>query len=217
MKKHPDIKGFVKKNPEMRVCELAQETGYSESYIRHIRQGLGLPPFRKTAFNEVLKEEGFDPKNWSHGWLKSDKASIFIRNEEGIMTYDDIKEELIAEMKKHAPKYKVLKRKKVKDGHLFVVDPADVHIGKLALLAETNEDYNIEIAKQRCLEGVQGLIDKAEGFPIEKILLVIGNDIIHIDSPKRQTTSGTPQDTDQQWWTMFTEAKDLYIQVIEMV
>jgi hypothetical protein len=178
---------------------------------------MGLPPFKKTVFSESLKEKGFDEDNWSHGWMKTDEVSIFIRNEDGFLSYDEIRAALVDELKLHAPKYPALKRKKVVGGHMLVIDPADIHIGKLSLLAETNEEYNIEIAKQRCLDGVQGLIDKASGFPIEKVLLIVGNDIIHIDHPHRTTTSGTPQDTDKQWWTMFQEAKDLYVRVIEML
>lgn len=217
MKKHPNIRGFIAKHPKMRPEQIAKATGYSASHANRLRREMGLPPFKNSAFSQALKTEGFDQDNWSHGWLKTDQASIFIRNEDGFLSYDDIQAALVAELKAHAPKYPKLKRKKVTDGHLLVIDPADVHIGKLSLLAETSEEYNIEIAKQRCFDGVKGLLDKAQGFPVEKILLIIGNDIIHIDNPKRTTTSGTPQDTDKQWWTMFIEAKDLYVRLIEQL
>ena len=199
----------------MSDAEMGSFIGMTKDAVRHQRKKLGLD--RASVFKETLKEKGFDGDNWSHGWLKTKETSIFIKNQDGFMTYEDIKEELVAELKKYAPKYPEIKRKKITDGHLLIVDPADIHIGKLAIAQETGEDYNIEIAKKRCVEGVQGLIDKANGFPIEKIILVIGNDIIHIDSPKRMTTSGTPQDTDGQWWQMFQEAKNLYVQVIEML
>lgn len=195
--------------------EMGEKIGLTKDQTRHLRKKLGLD--RNSAFKDALLGKGFDGENWSHGWLKTEEASIFIRNDEGFMTYDDIKDELVAELKRYAPKYPKLKRKKLKDGHLFVIDPADIHMGKLAILAETNDEYNIEIAKKRALEGVQALIDKATGFPIERILLVIGNDIMHIDKTNRTTTSNTPQDTDGQWWQMFREAKDLYVRMIEML
>jgi len=47
--------------------------------------------------------------------------------------------------------------------------------------------------------------------------LVIGNDILHIDTPKRTTTSGTPQDTDGIWYENFLIAKSVYIKAIEML
>ena len=100
------------------------------------------------------------------------------------------------------------------DKHLLVIDPADVHIGKLATSFETGEDYNNQIAVQRVREGVDGLLQKSKGFAIDKILFVGGNDILHIDTPKRTTTSGTDQDTDGMWYTNFLIAKELYIEVL---
>ncbi len=98
--------------------------------------------------------------------------------------------------------------------YLLVVDPCDVHIGKLAQSFETGEDYNNQIAVQRVKEGVEGILEKSKGFKIDKILFIGGNDILHIDTPKRATTSGTPQDTDGMWYTNFLIAKQLYIEVL---
>ena len=100
------------------------------------------------------------------------------------------------------------------DEHLLIIDPADVHIGKLAESFETGEDYNNQIAVQRVREGVEGILYKARGFRVDKILFVGGNDILHIDTPKRTTTSGTPQDTDGMWYSNFLIAKQLYIEVL---
>jgi hypothetical protein len=101
-----------------------------------------------------------------------------------------------------------------KDGHLLVVDPADVHIGKLADSFETGESYDNQIAVKRVREGVDGILEKAKGFDINMILFVAGNDILHVDTPKRTTTSGTPQDTDGMWYSNFLIAKDIYIEVL---
>lgn len=100
------------------------------------------------------------------------------------------------------------------DEHLLIVDPADIHIGKLAESFETGEDYNNQIAVQRVREGVEGILHKARGFRVDKILFVGGNDILHIDTPRRMTTSGTPQDTEGMWYSNFLIAKELYIEVL---
>ena len=99
----------------------------------------------------------------------------------------------------------------------MVVDPADVHIGKLCTAFESGEDYNSQIAVKRVLEGVQGILDKSNGFNIDRILFVGGNDILHIDTPQRKTTSGTPQDTCGMWYDNFLIAKRLYVEVLEML
>ena len=100
-------------------------------------------------------------------------------------------------------KYEKIRRQNYSLPCLLVIDPADIHVGKLASSFETGEDYNTQIAVQRVREGVDGILHKASGFNIEKIVFVAGNDILHIDTPKRTTTSGTPQDTDGMWYDNF--------------
>lgn len=128
---------------------------------------------------------------------------------------ENIHELLLEDIKNYSPKYNTYKREKNIKGHLLVVDPADIHIGKLCNSFETGEDYNNQIAVKRVLDGVNGILSKASSFNIDKILFVIGNDILHIDNPKRTTTSGTPQDTDGMWYTNFLIAKKLYVDIIE--
>jgi len=138
-------------------------------------------------------------------------ASNVIKNEDLGNLYDLFLEDL----KSYAPKYNSYKRELYSDGHLLIVDPADVHIGKLCNSFETGETYNNQIAVQRVLSGVDGILNKVGSFNIDKILFVIGNDILHIDNPKRTTTSGTPQDTDGMWHSNFLIAKQLYVDIIE--
>lgn len=108
-----------------------------------------------------------------------------------------------------------LVRNKIEDeSFLLVLDPADIHIGKLAESFETGEDYNNQIAVQRVKEGVDGILDKIKGYKIDKILFIGGNDILHIDSPKRTTTSGTFQDTEGMWYSNFLIAKQLYVEIL---
>lgn len=101
-----------------------------------------------------------------------------------------------------------------KESYLLVVDPCDLHIGKLAESFETGEDYDSQIAVKRAKDGVKGILDKTKGFNIDKILFIGGNDILHIDTPKRTTTSGTPQDTSGSWYSNFLIAKELYIDIL---
>lgn len=209
---------IVRENASMSnydIVVLCKKNGIqtSESSIRRLRRKHDIPV--STQFSKDLQAHGFDGDNWSSGWLKTDTTSILIKNEKGHMTYDEIREELVEDMTKHAPKYPVIQRKKITDGHLLIVDPADIHIGKLALIEETGESYNLEIARKRVLDGVNGIVEKAHGFPIEKILLVIGNDVLHRDNPFNTTTAGTRQDVDGMWWQAFQVAKQMYVQIIE--
>jgi len=170
--------------------------------------------------NEAI-DQGLDPKSVKHGWLKSKESSLFVKNHD----YEEPKErkvkeafeQLIQDIKEYSPKFPTIKRTPCKDGHLLVIDPADCHVGKLCSSFETGESYDSQTAVKRIREGVQGILDRTAGYNIEMILFVTGNDILHIDNPKKTTTSGTPQDTSGMWYDNVVAAKDVYIEVIEML
>ncbi len=167
---------------------------------------------------EEANESGLNDQDIKHGWIKTDKASLFFKNPNFNGSEDkqnDFTKDLLNTLKDHSPNYVKLKRKKLKDGHLLVIDPADIHIGKLCTAFESGSDYNSQIAVKRVLEGVDGILQKANGFNIDKINFIGGNDILHIDTPQRKTTSGTPQDTDGMWYTNFLIAKKLYVDILE--
>jgi hypothetical protein len=171
------------------------------------------------AIKNEANELGLDDADVKHGWIKSKTASLFFKNpnfkSKEEENYERIRESILKDIDAHTPKYEILKRERLEESHLLVIDPADVHIGKLCDAFETGETYNNQIAVQRVLEGVQGILDKSKGFNIDKILFIGGNDILHIDTPRRTTTAGTPQDTDGMWYSNFLIAKQLYVEILE--
>lgn len=172
----------------------------------------------KLAGESVIAKEcaanGVSVDDVPYYWLKTKDVSMFVRRPEA-MSYEDMRDEIIAEMDAHSPVYEPIIHQP--GDHLLVVDPADVHIGKLSRIYETGHDYDMNEAVRRVRVGVSGLLAKAKAFGVSKILFVIGNDILHIDNPKRTTTGGTPQDTDGQWWQMFLEAKRCYVALVEQL
>ena len=162
-----------------------------------------------------------DPTTVKHLWKKTKQESVFVKNPLYVTplekTYLDLRDEIIKDIKQFTPKFEKIKRDKQTDGHLLIVDPADIHIGKLSMAFETGEDYNSQIAVQRVLEGVRGILHKSNGFNIDKIVFIGGNDVLHVDNPRRTTTSGTPQDTDGMWYSNFLIAKQLYIDVLQIL
>ena len=162
-----------------------------------------------------------ESQNVKHLWKKTKEESLFIKNpdykEKEEVALKEMHESLILNLQNYSPNFVKLKREKSKDSYLLVVDPADIHIGKLASAFEVGEDYNNQIAVERVLEGVKGILEKASSFHIDKILFIGGNDVLHIDNPKRTTTSGTPQDTDGMWHTNFLIAKQLYVDILELL
>lgn len=98
---------------------------------------------------------------------------------------------------------------------LLVMDMADVHIGKLSVKSETGYSYSRDAAVDRMMRGVQALLQKAKGHSVSRILFVLGNDILHVDNTKSQTTNGTPQDTHGSIHEMYRDAQSAYIAAIE--
>ena len=172
-----------------------------------------------TALDLHLKERGINKdevvsvKHWQNmsGELR---FSIVTKENYGVnesTLLDDIK----SLIDKHAPTYPKIQR--TKGNHLLVINPADVHIGKLAVALETGDEYNTKIATERVLEGITGLIAKSKGFSIERVLFCIGNDILHIDNVYNTTTAGTPQDANGKWWQHFELALDVYVKCVEIL
>jgi hypothetical protein len=135
-----------------------------------------------------------DPTTVKHLWKKTKDESLFVKNplykEELEKDFEILKKLIIKDVKKFSPIIKTIKREKTEESFGLVLDPADIHIGKLCTAFETGKEYNSQIAVKRVKEGVKGILNKVSGFNIDKIYFIIGNDILHTDTPKRTTTSG---------------------------
>lgn len=214
-----------------RAAELFDEGIRSATQIARqiLKEGITSEPFDKVRRNisykivekdHLLSKEcntlGIPLEKVKNYWHKGKHFSINVGNNKPL-DYNDIKESIVEEMRTYAPAYPNIQRIHDSEGYLLVIDPADVHIGKLASSFETGEEYNNQIAVARVKEGVQGILNKCAGFKLDKILFIGGNDILHIDTPKRTTTAGTSQDTDGMWYDNFLIAKTLYIEVLEML
>ena len=174
------------------------------------------------AIKKECEAAGVNHQDIPHGWLKFKNSSLFFKNpeykNEDQKEIEAFKDALLAEFSQFSPEYPKIRRDAHKAfDHLMVISPADVHIGKLCTAFETGETYNQQIAVQRVKEGVRGLIKAASGYKLKQILLIVGNDILHTDTPKRTTTSGTPQDTDGMWYENFLNGVKLYVDVINML
>lgn len=167
----------------------------------------------ESGAHNAIKEIGGNPFNIKRYWYKTKLYSIEVdgsKLDPEAFTYA-----LIEKIKGHEPDYSPIKYTSKKDPHCLVIDPADVHIGKLARMSRSNDEYNSSIAVDRVVQGVDAVLGYASGFQIEKIVLIIGNDIMHVDSTANTTTRGTRQDVDGLWHEMFMIAKELYVRVIE--
>ena len=174
-----------------------------------------------TALDINLAERGIDKKDVvsvKHWQSASGEFRFSIVTKEDITANEtDILKTVSSFIENHSPHYPSIKRKIKINNHLLVINPADIHIGKYANHLETGDGYNVEIACERVLEGLQGLIDKSKGFEVDRVLFCVGNDILHIDNVYNTTTAGTNQDVDGKWWEHFEIALALYVKCVEIL
>ena len=151
-----------------------------------------------------------DPRNLSHFWkiTKDDQGngySLFVKNPntgQDVSIYDLVRQSVLDTPVRPT---RLQVRPEPTGEHLLVVDLADVHFLKLCVQSETGHTYNREVARHRVIEGTKALLKLAQPMGIDRILFVMGNDILHVDNPRSTTTSGTFQDTDG---TIFQGFKD---------
>jgi hypothetical protein len=89
-------------------------------------------------------------------------------------------------------------------------------MGKLSTASETGHVYDRAEASRRAREGVSALLVRARHAGLARIVLVLGNDAIHIDRPHRATTAGTPQDTDGTIHQMIRDAIAIDRELIDL-
>ena len=131
--------------------------------------------------------------------------------------FEKLAKEVIKEAKEYSPKYPKLNYKKYTDGHLLFMCPSDLHIGKLCRSFVSGEEYNDQIAVSRALEGVRGCLAKSQGFNIDKTILLLSGDLLHVDNFNMTTTGGTRQDSTGLLSDHFLIAKRLMVEIIEML
>ena len=80
----------------------------------------------------------------------------------------------------------------VKGSGLMEVGMPDLHIGKLAWAEETGwENYDSNLAVEVADAALEALLQRTSSYAFDKVLLVVGNDLLHVDNKAGTTTSGT--------------------------
>lgn len=110
-----------------------------------------------------------------------------------------------------------IKRANTLKGNLLELDLFDPHFGKYATKDETNDPYDLTIAKERYSKAINKLVTLSEPHGVNKILYVLGNDHFHFDNWDNTTTKGTPQDTHLRWTELWTNGCQVAIDNIRML
>lgn len=226
------IKEILDENEEISTVDILDRinSGFIGSerkeFLRYIRRNTTRILDVNEGVYDAAASVNVDFTSAKNLWIKTKNpdgsgVSAFVVNPnfqaQDVSTMKSLQEDLIESLQGYSPKFVRIERIEDSNSYLLVLDPADIHVGKLCSSFEVGEAYNNQIAVQRALFGVKGILQKVSSFKIDKILFIGGNDILHIDSPKRETTSGTKQDTDGMWHTNFLIAKQLYVDILEIL
>jgi len=101
-------------------------------------------------------------------------------------------------------------------GNLLEIGLPDHHFGQLAWGEETGGgNYDVKIAQTIFSRAFYALLDRVKAHKFERILFVLGNDLLNSDNIENQTTLGTSQTTDGRYQKTFATVRDLTISGIE--
>lgn len=101
-------------------------------------------------------------------------------------------------------------------GNLLEIGLPDHHFGQLSWGEETGAgNYDVKIAKDIFNRAFYALLDRVKEHRFERILFVLGNDLLNSDNLENQTTFGTTQTTDGRYQKTFSTVRDLTIDGIE--
>ena len=208
---HPSVKTAVQRLREGGVLDNSRVSLGRKAGLSITEEYAG----EHKALNEECESKGIPIQDVNHYWYKGEHFSIHLNNPNGGINLEKVRDDMIGEMKRFAPKYPVIKRRKQKDEKLLIVDAADPHFGKRSTIEETGEETNLLSTEKRFAEGIEGLINKTDSYKFEKIVLIGGNDSLHTDNPFSTTTAGTKQDTAGMWYESFLSAKKANILAID--
>jgi hypothetical protein len=142
---------------------------------------------------------------------------VWVRLEENrpLILLNDVKSDIMADLKKFAPKYKRIQYRPVKEGHLLEINLFDLHFGKLVWDQEAGENFDVKIARDVFERTIATLLAHAQSFPLDRIVFPIGNDFFNVDNEQETTTRGTPQDEDTRWKKTFLLGRRLLVETID--
>jgi hypothetical protein len=111
-----------KEAPKSSVHQLSED---ESAFLANYRES-------RNILTEECAAAGIDTSDVTQWWYKSKLVSAFVKPKKEGKSLEDLKQELMRDMTKYSPKFTRIVRPKIKDPHCLVIDPADIHIGKLA-------------------------------------------------------------------------------------
>ena len=147
------------------------------------------------------------------------RTKAFLKRIKPELNLNKIKQELIEDLRNLSPVVSKIERKRPddrKDLHLLEISAFDLHLGKIGI---KKDKYSLDIAQERLLSAIDHLLYRAQGYYIDKILFIVGHDLLNSDKdwPVPSTTRGTPQFNSDYHIDMYRAARKLMIKAIDIL
>jgi hypothetical protein len=103
------------------------------------------------------------------------------------------------------------------NGKIVEVNFADVHLGKYVNTLVSNGEYNLDIAIELYQKSIQKAIEYTSHLEIDRIVYVLGQDMVNVDNIQGTTTKGTPQKTPTFYQELYERSFDCIFNTCEML
>jgi hypothetical protein len=192
------IRAYLEKNPDTTNKEIVEIFNVNINVANGVRQRFVRARIIKEykAQQEVNTPEGYKGslvrgKMWQvydGSWRESLQFDVNFEEQWG-----EFKKKFLDELSLLGS-LQTVNNKVVESGDVCLeISLPDLHFGK----------GNIEELSTRFLECVFNLLEKAERFGVERILLPVGNDGMNSEGKRKTTTGGTPQEDTVDWQSSF--------------
>ena len=102
------------------------------------------------------------------------------------------------------------------NGLVLEVAIFDLHFGKQSWSQETlDRPYDVKIAEAMFFRALDKILERSSGFQYEKVLFVVGNDMLHSNDLESRTANGTVVDSDGRFQKAYTTARRAMIAAID--
>lgn len=177
------------------------------------------------TISETMAEHGLDPAEWKaeRVTVTGDKTwTRFVRTVDP--TVRDIVADLKADMAGHEPDYSAAVLPASYDAGLYMleIDLFDHHFGSVVWGDEVlGESWDLKIAEEKFREAFGKLLAVSELFPVAKIVLPFGNDLVHFEPGMQdsgsgaRTVSGTLLDADTRYKKVYRRIRQAMVAAIE--
>ncbi len=178
---------------------------------------------KAATLEEVVKLCGVDQERWESKGFSVRRgakgfawAARFVRRKEALETAA-IEGLFAAAVARHVPRKWLIEKTIPKTADcLYVLNQHDLHLGKLAHGDSTGgADWDTKIAEQIYRETVAELMAKAPIERVQEVVVIVGSDMLQIDTDHSTTTAGTYVDSDSRLSKVFDTAAKMLTDVIE--